>query len=60
MGYKCFWCSQYAWYTRWTWIIEEKIVMINEIIADLIYGGIILVFPVSALIMQKIEDKRNN
>lgn len=32
--------------------------MINEIIVDLIYGGIILVFPVSALIMQKIEDKR--
>ena len=34
--------------------------MINEIIADLIYGGIILAFPVSAIIMQKIEDKRNN
>lgn len=34
--------------------------MINEIIADLIFGGIILAFPVSALIMQKIEDKRNN
>lgn len=34
--------------------------MINEIIADLIYGGMILIFPVSAIIMQKIEDKRNN
>ena len=32
--------------------------MINEIIADLIYGGLILVFPIFALIMQKIEDKR--
>ena len=32
--------------------------MINEIIADLIYGGMILVFPVFALIIQKIEDKR--
>ena len=32
--------------------------MINEVIADLIYGGIILVFPIFALIMQKIEDKR--
>lgn len=32
--------------------------MINEIIADLIFGGIILVCPVSALIMQKIKDKK--
>lgn len=32
--------------------------MINEIITDLIFGGIILVFPVSALIMQKIKDKK--
>ena len=32
--------------------------MINEIIADLIYGGLILVFPIFALIMQQIEDKR--
>ena len=31
--------------------------MINEIIADLIFGGIILVFPVSALIMQKIDNE---
>ena len=32
--------------------------MINEILSDLFYGGFILVFPVFALIMQKIEDKR--
>ena len=34
--------------------------MINEILSDLFYGGLILVFPIFALIMQKIEDKRNN
>ena len=32
--------------------------MINEILSDLIYGGLILVFPVFAIIMQKIEDER--
>ena len=32
--------------------------MINEILSDLVYGGLILVFPIFALIMQKIEDKR--
>lgn len=32
--------------------------MVNEIIADLIFGGIILICPVSALIMQKITNKK--
>ena len=32
--------------------------MVNEILSDLFYAGLILVFPVFALIMQKIEDKR--
>lgn len=32
--------------------------MMNEIIVDLIFGGIILVCPVSALIMQKITNKK--
>ena len=34
--------------------------MIDEILNDLFYCGLILVFPIFALIMQKIEDKRNN
>ena len=32
--------------------------MIDEILNDLFYAGLILVFPIFALIMQKIEDKR--
>ena len=32
--------------------------MIDEILSDLFYGGLILIFPIFAIIMQKIENKR--
>ena len=31
--------------------------MINEILSDLFYAGLILVFPVSAIILQKIDNE---
>lgn len=32
--------------------------MINEIIADFIFCGLIIICPVSALIIQKIKDRK--
>ena len=59
MGHKCLWCCGNAWYSRRVRIKGVKVnIMINEIIADFIFCGLIIICPVSALIIQKIKDKK--